>query len=99
MAATNTTPTASLRDSFRAAISERERSLSQALADHKMVRVGDLADYAAGRIPGPAFLWLGGFDRFAEIASVNADYWVTEGRGVLTSSWCCHAGTAVYRRA
>lgn len=70
-----------------------------ALADRGMVHAGDLADYAAGRIPGPAYLWLGGFDRFAEIASVNADWWVTEGRGWLTSSWCCHPGTAVYRKA
>lgn len=70
-------------------------TLRDAMAKHGMERAGTLADIAQN--PDGYSIWLGGFSRFAKVRCVNADWWVTEGSGLHTSSWCCTPDTPVYR--
>jgi len=81
------------------AIRNENRRLVDAMMRDRMNDCGNLRDYANGDIePGTVYLWLGGFDRFCKVGSVNvADWWVYE-PGAYGSSWSCTPDTRIYRK-
>lgn len=81
-------------------IREEGSKLRAAMARDGMTDACSLKDLSESRANGNRidyYLWLGGFDRFALIGSIRADWWVHEPRG-CGQSWCCCPTDRVYRK-